>query len=141
MEKAGEKASIRGTTTSIDRQRVTWPTNVLVTTKSKFKSSHAVTMYYNNFTATFRPMLKLMFDIELNPGPSDYCVDARKKNINNVKIAHLNVRSLKCRDHFVLVKETVKSNKFDVFTIFESWLDSSVSDLEIEIPGYSIYRV
>ena len=51
----------------------------------------------------------------------------------------MNVCSLKCRDHFVLVKETVKSNKFDVFTIFESWLDSSVSDLEIEIPGYSIH--
>ena len=66
LEKAGERASIRGTTTttSIDRQRVTWPTNVLVTTKSKFKCSHVVTPYYNN------SMLKLMpFDIELNPCP------------------------------------------------------------------------
>ena len=65
LEKAGERASIRGTTTttSIDRQRVTWPTNVLVTTKSKFKCSHVVTPYYNN------SMLKLMpFDMELNPG-------------------------------------------------------------------------
>ena len=63
-EKAGERASIRGTTTtSIDRQRVTWPTNELVTTKSKFKCSHVVTPYYNN------SMLKLMpFDMELNPG-------------------------------------------------------------------------
>ena len=72
LEKAGERASIRGTTTttSIDRQRVTWPTNVLVTTKSQFKRSHAVTLYYNNSTATIWPMLKLMpFDIELNPGP------------------------------------------------------------------------
>ena len=54
LEKAGERASIRGTTTtSIDRQRVTWPTNELVTTKSQFKRSHAVTLYYNNSTATF----------------------------------------------------------------------------------------
>ena len=71
-EKAGERASIPGTTTttSIDRQRVIWPTNMLVTTKSKFKSSHVVTLHYNNSTAAFWPMLKLMpFDIELNPGP------------------------------------------------------------------------
>ena len=72
LEKAGERASIRGTTTttSIDRQRVTWPTNVLVTTKSQFKRSHVVTLHYNNSTANFWPMLtKLMpFDIELNPG-------------------------------------------------------------------------
>ena len=28
-----------------------------------------------------------------------------------------------------------------MFTISESWLDASVSDLEIEVPGYNIYRV
>ena len=28
-----------------------------------------------------------------------------------------------------------------IFTISESWLDATVSDLEIEIPGYNIYRV
>ena len=40
--------------------------------------------------------------------------------------------------HFLLVKETILSNKFAVFTISESWLDTTVSDLEIEIPGYNI---
>lgn len=99
---------------------------------------------YCNSTLTFRPLLKLIFDIELNPGPNgsfNCSVKANTRNINNVKIAHLNVRSLKCRDHFLLVKETILSNKFDVFTISESWLDASVSDLEIEVPGYNIYRV
>ena len=28
-----------------------------------------------------------------------------------------------------------------MFTISESWLDASVSYLEIEVPGYNIYRV
>ena len=88
---------------------------------------------YRDSTLTFQPLLKLIFNIELNPGPNG--------SINNVKIAHLNVRSLKCRDHFLLVKDTILSNKFDVFTISESWLDVSVSDLEIEVPGYNIYRV
>ena len=43
--------------------------------------------------------------------------------------------------HFLLVKETILSNKFAVFAISESWLDTTVSDLEIEILGYNIYRV
>jgi len=28
-----------------------------------------------------------------------------------------------------------------VFTLTETWLDASVSDLEIEVPDYNIYRV
>jgi len=58
-----------------------------------------------------------------------------------LKKAHLNVRSLKCREHFILVKEAILENKFDIFTISETWLNSSVTDLEIEIPGYVIYRI
>ena len=83
----------------------------------------------------FHPGIKLLHDIELNPGPGQ-C--SRK---DNIKIDHLNVRSLKRRVHFIQVKDTILSNDFDVFTISESWLDSSVTDLEIEIPGYNIFRV
>ena len=62
-------------------------------------------------------------------------------NNNNIKIAHLNVRSLKNRGHFVQVKDIVTSHNFDVFTISETLLDHTVSNLEIEIPGYDIYRI
>ena len=31
--------------------------------------------------------------------------------------------------------------QFDIFTVSETWLNSSVTDLEIEIPGYVIYRI
>ena len=43
---------------------------MLVTTKSQFKRSHVVTLYYNNSTANFWPMLTKLIplDIELNPG-------------------------------------------------------------------------
>ena len=58
-----------------------------------------------------------------------------------MKIAHLNIRSLKCREHFVLVKKAVLDNKFGILTISETWLNSSVTDLEIEIPGYAICRI
>lgn len=56
-------------------------------------------------------------------------------------MAHLNVRLLKYRDHFILVKQTVLDNKFDIFCMSETWLDSSVSNLEIETQGYNLYRV
>ena len=73
--------------------------------------------------------------------PSSYSAKANTSKANNIKIAHLYIRSLKCRDHLLLVNDTILSNKFVVFTISESWLDATVSDLEIEIPGYNIYLV
>ena len=111
---------------------------------AKIRRTQRACALYCDSTLTFQLLLKLIFNIELNPGPNgsfNCSVKANTRNINNVKIAHLNVRSLKCRDHFLLVKDTILSNKFDVFTISESWLDVSVSDLEIEVPGYNIYRV
>ena len=56
-------------------------------------------------------------------------------------LAHLNARSLKGREHFILVKETILENRFDVFTVSETWLDDSVPDLTIEIPGYHLFRI
>ena len=108
----------------------------------RIKRASVTTAYYHNSTAAFRPIIQLLHDIELNPGPANCSTKNEfKKSTGNVKIAHLNVHSLKCREHFVLVKEAVLENKFDIFTISETWLNSSVSDLEIEIPGYIIYRI
>ncbi|CAB4017364.1 Hypothetical predicted protein, partial [Paramuricea clavata] len=84
---------------------------------------------------------KLLHDIELNPEPNNYSTSDSRTTKINVKIAHLNVRSLKCREHYVLVKETILTNKFDIFTISETWLDNSVTDVEFEVPGYKLYRV
>ena len=39
------------------------------------------------------------------------------------------------------MKDTVISNNFNVFTISETWLDHTVTNLEVEIPGYDIYRI
>ncbi|CAH3034725.1 unnamed protein product [Porites lobata] len=108
----------------------------------RVKRASATTAYYANSTSTFRPVIQLLHDVELNPGPANCSSgDKSEKSNGNVKIAHLNVRSLKCREHFVLVKNAVLENKFDIFTVSETWLNSSVTDLEIEIPGYVIYRI
>ena len=117
-----------------------WRTHVNVT--NRIKRASVTTAYYDNSTSAFRPIIQLIHDIELNPGPSNCSTtNELKKATGNVKIAHLNVRSLKCREHFVLIKKSVLENKFDIFTISETWLNSSVADLEIEIPGYIIYHI
>ena len=138
-----EKNSFKSNSYFIRQSTTIWRTKGLFVIAKVRRTQRACALYCNS-TSTFRPLLRLIFDIELNPGPhgSFNCsVKANTRNINNVKIAHLNVRSLKCLDHFLLVKETILSNKFDVFTISEAWLDASVSDLKIEVPGYYIYRV
>ena len=124
-----------------DHQSIKYrPTRVFTTTR--VKRSKATTVYYSNSTSTFRPILQLIHDIELNPGPNkNYSTYGLRTTKCNVRIAHLNARSLKCREHYVLVKETILANKFDVFTVSETWLDNSVTDFEIEVPGYDLYRV
>ena len=89
----------------------------------------------------------LSSDVELNPWmPTNNCNTTsrplRQREItSNIKIAHLNIRSLKNREHLILAKETVISKEIDIFTISESWLDSYVSDAEVEFPGYILHRL
>ena len=64
-----------------------------------------------------------------------------KKNFKlKVAIAHLNVRFLRSRENFYLVSDTITANSFDIFTISETWLDSSTSDADIQVPGYALIR-
>ena len=117
-------------------------TNTTIKTLAKVKRSPRPTALYSNSVVIFYPIIKLQHDNEVNPGPGSTTTQGTKTSKkNNVKIAHLNVRSLKQRDHFIQVKDTVQRNDFDVFTISETWLNCSVSDLEIEIPGYNVFRV
>ena len=58
-----------------------------------------------------------------------------------MKVAHLNVRSITCREHYHFLTDLIVIKDFDIFTISEYWLDSSASDAEIQISGYNIYRL
>ena len=86
-------------------------------------------------------------DISPNPGPNTSLEEARISETrrkcleSNIKIAHLNIRSIKNRNNFLLVKEALMKHKFDILTISETWLDCSITDAEIWIPGYNIYRL
>ena len=83
-------------------------------------------------------------DIKNNPGPSaPHSTYQKKKKLTsalkkNLKILHLNVRSLPC--HFDEVQSFVHSQKADIFAVTESWLDSSVPDCEVSLSDYHLYR-
>lgn len=60
---------------------------------------------------------------------------------NGIKLVHLNARSLKNREHLAQIKELVNDVNLDVLAVSESWLKSSTTNAEVEIPGYKIYRL
>ena len=70
-----------------------------------------------------------------NIQPSKSCQKSK------IRIAHLNIRSLKKRDHLLQLRCLVKENCYDVFAVSESWLNSTVSNAEVEIEGYKLSRL
>ena len=62
-------------------------------------------------------------------------------NSSHLKIAHLNVRSLRNFAHLLEVKELLKFHKIDILTISVTWLNSAVTNSEIAIEDYKIYRL
>ena len=66
--------------------------------------------------------------------------EVRKNRKHLMSVAHLNVRSVASGENFYLLKQTVTSNNFDIFTVSESWLDRRVCDADILIPGYTTFR-
>ena len=79
--------------------------------------------------------LLLAGSAEVHPGMSNSSNEVKKQQ-RNLKIAHLNVGPIKNREHYILAKELAIKNKLDILTISESWLDNTVTDIEVEIPGY-----
>ncbi len=54
-----------------------------------------------------------------------------------MKFGHINVRSLPNKiDHF----RHICKNVFDVISVNETWCDETISDSEIELPGYNLLR-
>ena len=80
-------------------------------------------------------LIWLSGDVELNPG---YVNMNDIKNTRGLKIGHLNVRSL--RNKVDMVRSELSKASFDVLTLSETWLDASVSDSEVHMPGYSCER-
>lgn len=65
---------------------------------------------------------------------------ATKNRKHLVSVAYLKVRSVASRENFHLLKGMVINNRYDIFTISESWQDSTICDADIFIPGYTTFR-
>ena len=85
-------------------------------------------------------LIALAGDIELNPG---YQTFDDMKTTRGLKIAHLNIRSLKNNIVFIdsLRLEGIDKKSVDVLTVSETWLDDITSDAEIELAGFVCARL
>ena len=53
---------------------------------------------------------------------------------------HLNIRSLRSPSHLIELRDWAAANKTDVITISETWLNTTVTNSEVSIDGYKLYR-
>ena len=81
-------------------------------------------------------LIALSGDIELNPG---YRTLKSTKDFRGLKIAHLNVRSIRNKIDQIQF-ELLQGQFFDILTISESWLNDTIDDAEVQIPGFSCVR-
>ena len=82
--------------------------------------------------------IPIQTNINLNSRPS--FTRSQTNVLHKLKIAHLNIRSLRNTSHLIETKELVKSHKIDVLTMSETWLNSTVTNGEIAIDDYKIFR-
>ena len=132
----------------------------VATCTSKRKFLRRRLLYSSNGSQSFNLVIIqiiLSGDVQPQPGPnakqkqnsrsgqdpkenhSTASVDGQHAN-SCIKIAHLNIRSLKSREHFLLLQHTIEEHDFDIFTIPETWFDSTVDNQVMQIPGFVFFR-
>ena len=60
---------------------------------------------------------------------------------SKLKIAHLNIRSLKNRNHLIQIREHLRHTDYDILALSETWLNSTVTNAEVEIKDYKLTRL
>lgn len=85
-------------------------------------------------------MLLLSGNVHPNPGPGIKCLSTPSdfKARSGLGVIHLNVRSLLPK--LDLVKIWAKSTDTDILVLSETWLTKSISDKDISIKGYNVFR-
>ena len=84
-------------------------------------------------------LVLLSGDISPNPGPGYRSLDDIKRN-RGLKIAHLNIRSLRHKTDLLRL-EGLDTKTLDILTLSETWLDQSFEDSEVALPGFSCVRM
>ena len=55
-----------------------------------------------------------------------------------IRIGHINIRSLRHKTHEI--KHLISKYNLHALAVSETWLDNSVSDSEVEVDGFTLYR-
>lgn len=66
------------------------------------------------------------------------CIPSKIKKARGLKIAHLNVCSL--RNKVDQLQMILHDQIYDVFAVTETWLSTDILDCEVDIDGYDLYR-
>ena len=98
--------------------------------------SKSRTLYYANSSATFQ--LILSGDIEINPGPSDSPNNNNGSSQKSCNFFIANCRSLVPK--LDELREMVLTTNLDILGLCETWLKEEISDQELNIPGYQLFR-
>ena len=56
-------------------------------------------------------------------------------------LAHVNARSMRKQETRDLLTVNISENNADVMAVTETWLDTGIADAEVEIPGYTLFRM
>ena len=72
-------------------------------------------------------LLVVSGDIHLNPGP--------QHNFSQLKICHVNVRSLKSKGCIDAIK-TELCDRYDIITVSETWLKAIDHSSDLKLKGY-----
>ena len=68
--------------------------NIQIRTLAKAKRARAPATLYPNSSLIFHPLIKLVHDVELNPGPQNFSVkESGGKNANSMKSEHISMRA------------------------------------------------
>lgn len=79
-------------------------------------------------------------NVERNPGPESISQNRNFKlsTVKGLRICHLNVRTLV--DKIDEMRGFCETHRPHVLSLNETWLDSSISDSEIQLTGYLLVR-
>ena len=90
-------------------------------------------------------LLLLSGDIEIQPGPAATYNDISKlqdsTKLRGLKMAHQIIQSLSCKvDQLRILLLNDLKNELHILTLSETWAKRDLSDAELNIPGYKLFR-
>ena len=68
-------------------------------------------------------------------------IPVTERSGSGLKVLHLNIRSLRNISHRSQLRELNSREQFDIITISESWLNTTITSTEIQLDGYKLFRL